>query len=202
MLSMDIRHHSLFDLSLVGVLALGVGLSSGGTVLGQAARQNAEALAAKVATRAERSEQPEGPHDLVPDSVTTNTTAAGATVFEQVGEASFYDKGFRGIRAANGEKFDQWKRTAAHPTLPLGTHATVTNLENEKAVKVQITDRGPYAKGRDLDLSKRAAKEIGLAKKEGEIPVKIEAVVPPAGEQAASRSSRRCDRTEGEEGRL
>jgi rare lipoprotein A len=51
---------------------------------------------------------------------------------------------------------------------------------------VRITDRGPYAKGRDLDLSKRAAKEIGLMKKEGEAPVKIEAVVPPQGKQAAA----------------
>jgi rare lipoprotein A (peptidoglycan hydrolase) len=182
MLAMDIRRHFLFDPSLIVALALGVGLSSGGTVLGQAARQNVEALAAKVATQAERSEKQEGPHDLIPDSVTTKTTAAGAAVIEQVGEASVYGKGFQGKRAANGKKFDQRKRTAAHPTLPLGTRATVTNLENGKAVKVKITDRGPYAKGRDLDLSKRAAKEIGLTQKEGEAPVKIEAVVPPAGE--------------------
>ena len=70
--------------------------------------------------------------------------------------------------------------TAAHPTLPLGTRAQVTNLNSGQSVRVQITDRGPYAKGRDLDLSQAAAATIGLTQQNGEVPVKIEATLPPA----------------------
>ena len=67
--------------------------------------------------------------------------------------------------------------------MPLGTRAQVTNLESGKTVRVQITDRGPYAKGRDLDLSQAAAARIGLTQKNGEAPVKIEATLPPPEEQ-------------------
>ena len=134
---------------LRAAVALAVWLSSGGTSRGADPQQHAAALAATVEQQAKRLEKKEGTHDLVPDSVTTKTTAAGEAVIEQVGEASFYGKGVQGKRAANGKKFDQRKRTAAHPTLPLGTHATVTNLGNGKAVKGKLTDRGPYAKGRD-----------------------------------------------------
>jgi rare lipoprotein A len=99
-------------------------------------------------------------------------------VVEQVGEASFYGHGFHGKKTATGEKFDQNDLTAAHPTLPLGTTATVTNLETGNSVDVKINDRGPYVKGRDIDLSKRAAKELGMTK-DGVAPVKIEAEVAP-----------------------
>jgi len=182
---MDIRQRSLFPLHVSVAMVLGVWLSSGRTNFGADTQQKAEALAAKVKQQAKRTEKKEGTHDLVPDTVTTKTTSAGKEVIEQVGEASFYGKGFQGKKAANGKKFNQRKLTAAHPTLPLGTAAKVTNLETGKSVAVRITDRGPYAKGRDLDLSKRAAKEIGLTQKDGEAPVKIEAVVPPHGEKAA-----------------
>jgi rare lipoprotein A len=98
-------------------------------------------------------------------------------VVEQRGEASWYGKGFHGKKTASGEKFDQDGLTAAHPTLPLGTEVTVTNLETGKSVDVEITDRGPYTKGRDLDLSKKAAKEIDMTE-DGAAPVEIEAKVP------------------------
>jgi rare lipoprotein A len=100
-------------------------------------------------------------------------------VVEQVGEASFYGPGFHGKKTATGERFDQNDLTAAHPTLPLGTKATVTNLETGDSVEVKINDRGPYAKGRDIDLSKGAAKELGMTK-DGVAPVKIEAEVAPS----------------------
>jgi rare lipoprotein A len=67
--------------------------------------------------------------------------------------------------------------TAAHRTLPLGTEAKVTNLETGQSVTVKINDRGPYVKGRQLDLSQAAAKQIGLTKK-GVAKVKIEAKTP------------------------
>jgi rare lipoprotein A len=114
---------------------------------------------------------------LVKDEVKVKTDAKGEPVIEQVGEASWYGKGFHGKKTASGETFNQNDHTAAHPTLPLGTEATVTNLETGKSVEVEINDRGPYTKGRDIDLSKEAAEEIGM-KKDGAVPVKVEAKVP------------------------
>jgi rare lipoprotein A len=80
----------------------------------------------------------------------------------QVGVASWYGPGFHGNRTANGEVFDQYELTAAHPTLPLGTRAMVTNLSNSRAVEVRINDRGPFVGGRVIDLSYAAARTIGM----------------------------------------
>ena len=80
----------------------------------------------------------------------------------QVGVASWYGPGFHGNRTANGEIYDQFELTAAHPSLPLGTRAMVTNLANGRAVEVRINDRGPFVDGRAIDLSYAAARTIGL----------------------------------------
>ncbi|MGH7966488.1 MAG: septal ring lytic transglycosylase RlpA family protein [Candidatus Binatia bacterium] len=93
----------------------------------------------------------------------------------QVGEASYYGPRFHGKETASGETFNQNKPTAAHPTLPLGTEAEVTNLETGKSVEVEINDRGPFTDGRAIDLSKGAARKIGIGKKEGTAKVKVEA---------------------------
>lgn len=100
--------------------------------------------------------------------------ASNKAVKKQVGEASWYGPGFHGKETASGETYNQKELTAAHPTLPLGTKAKVTNLENDKSVEVKINDRGPYADGRAIDLSKAAANKIDM-KKEGTAEVKIEA---------------------------
>jgi rare lipoprotein A (peptidoglycan hydrolase) len=92
---------------------------------------------------------------------------------KEVGEASWYGPRFQGKETANGETFDQKEMTAAHPTLPMGTKAKVTNLENGKKVVVRINDRGPYADDRVIDLSGAAAKKLGM-KKDGTAEVKIE----------------------------
>jgi rare lipoprotein A (peptidoglycan hydrolase) len=92
---------------------------------------------------------------------------------EQVGEASWYGAAHQGKETASGDTFDQNQLTAAHPTLPLGTQAVVTNLETGKSVAVTINDRGPYVKGRKIDLSRAAAQKIGMTK-EGVAKVKIE----------------------------
>ena len=92
---------------------------------------------------------------------------------EQVGEASWYGTAQNGKETASGETFDQNKLTAAHATLPLGSKAVVTNLETGKSVAVTINDRGPFKKGRKIDLSRAAAQEIGMTK-EGVAQVKIE----------------------------
>ena len=95
----------------------------------------------------------------------------------QIGTASWYGPGFHGHETASGERFNQHALTAAHRTLPLGTEAKVTNLTTGQSVIVKINDRGPYVKGRHLDLSRAAAKQIGLTKK-GVAKVKIEAKTP------------------------
>jgi rare lipoprotein A len=78
------------------------------------------------------------------------------------GVASYYGNELAGHRTASGERFDPGQLTAAHRTLPLGTKVRVTNPANGKSVVVRINDRGPFARGRVLDLSKSAASEIGL----------------------------------------
>jgi rare lipoprotein A len=95
-----------------------------------------------------------------------------AKVMTQQGKASYYADKFKGRRTASGEKFRQHKRTAASLTIPLGTKVRVTNLENGKSVKVRINDRGPYVKGRILDLSKKAARRIDMLR-EGVVPVRL-----------------------------
>jgi rare lipoprotein A len=95
----------------------------------------------------------------------------------QQGKASIYADRFQGQLAANGEPHDQNDLTAASRILPLGTRATVTNLETGKSVQVEITDRGPYVGGRIIDLSRRAAREIGLTLKTGLARVRVEAQV-------------------------
>jgi rare lipoprotein A len=92
---------------------------------------------------------------------------------KEVGEASWYGPGFQGNETANGEIFDQKKMTAAHPSLPMGTRATVTNLENGKKVQVKINDRGPYVGDRAIDLSRAAAKKLDM-EEDGTTEVKIE----------------------------
>lgn len=78
------------------------------------------------------------------------------------GKASYYGNGFDGRKTASGQVFDKNKLTAAHKTLPFGTVVTVKNMSNGQTVKVTITDRGPYAKGRIIDLSEKAAADIGM----------------------------------------
>lgn len=76
------------------------------------------------------------------------------------GKASWYGPGFHGKTSASGVPFNQNAPTAAHKSLPLGSEATITNLENGKSVDVEINDRGPYVKGRKIDLSKEVAREL------------------------------------------
>jgi peptidoglycan lytic transglycosylase len=80
----------------------------------------------------------------------------------QVGYASYYTTGDYGGRTASGERFDDRRLTAAHRTLPFGTRVKVTNLENGRSIVLTINDRGPFRKGRVIDVSKRAAKKLGF----------------------------------------
>lgn len=101
------------------------------------------------------------------------SSEANKPVHKEVGEASWYGPGLQGKETANGETFDQKDLTAAHPSLPMGTKAKVTNLENGKKVDVRINDRGPFAEDRVIDLSGAAAKKLDM-KEDGTTQVKIE----------------------------
>ena len=78
------------------------------------------------------------------------------------GVASWYGKPFHGRRMANGQRFDMNRLTAAHRKLPFGTKVEVTNLQNNNKVVVTITDRGPFIKNRILDVSRKAAQDLGF----------------------------------------
>jgi rare lipoprotein A len=89
------------------------------------------------------------------------------------GEASYYGPGFAGRRTASGEIFNPSKLTAAHRTLPMGSKVRVVNKRNGKSVIVRINDRGPFTKGRVIDLSVAAARQINMIQS-GKAPVSLE----------------------------
>lgn len=106
--------------------------------------------------------------------------AASPVAFRSSGMASWYGPGFHGNRSASGEIFDQNALTAAHRTLPFGTHVRVTNVQSGESVVVRINDRGPYSHGRVIDLSAGAAQAIGLVRL-GVAPVQLDVIEPTAG---------------------
>lgn len=81
---------------------------------------------------------------------------------KQRGKASYYSDEFDGRKTASGAIFRQNKRTAASKTLPFGTKVKVVNVDNGKTVRVRINDRGPFVAGRIIDLSKKAARKLGM----------------------------------------
>lgn len=114
---------------------------------------------------------------------------ATVPVHKEVGEASWYGPGFHGKETSSGETFDQKKMTAAHPSLPMGTEAEVTNLENKKKVEVKINDRGPYIDNRVIDLSKAAAEKLKM-KEDGTAQVKIVAKPSAKKKSRAAKSAK------------
>jgi rare lipoprotein A (peptidoglycan hydrolase) len=113
-------------------------------------------------------------------------STAAKPVHKQVGKASWYGPGFQGQETANGETFNQKEMTAAHPSLPMGTKAKVTNLENGKKVEVRINDRGPFTGKRVIDLSGAAANKLDM-KEDGTTQVKIE--TKPANKKGSDDTS-------------
>jgi rare lipoprotein A len=90
----------------------------------------------------------------------------------EVGFASYYASRFHGARTASGARYDEEAMTAAHRTLPFGTRVQVTNLANGRSVVVTITDRGPFAPGRVIDVSRRAARKLDFVRA-GTVRVRI-----------------------------
>jgi rare lipoprotein A (peptidoglycan hydrolase) len=95
-----------------------------------------------------------------------------------VGNASWYGNNFDGKKTANGEEFDSEALTAAHPNLPFGSIVRVVNTRNGKFEVVRINDRGPYQEGREIDVSYRVARKIGLTHA-GVIKVRLELMQLP-----------------------
>ena len=99
---------------------------------------------------------------LLSSMAALGTTGAEAGPLSR-GKASWYGPGFQGRLTANGERFNTNAFTAAHKTLPFGTKVKVTNNKTGRSVVVRINDRGPYAHGRVIDLSKASARAIGIS---------------------------------------
>ena len=110
------------------------------------------------------------------DESVTTPQAPDAT-YEAVGQgvASYYAASFAGNRTASGERFDPDALTCAHRSLPLGTMLRVTNIANGRSVTVRVNDRGPFTRGRVLDMSLAAARDIGMVRS-GKAMVRLEIV--------------------------
>ncbi len=128
------------------------------------------ALAASLAACA--AQKPAPPPMAIPAPIVTAPSPPAAS-FTQQGVASWYGQSHHGRRTANGETFDMNALTAAHRTLPFGTVVRVTRLDDGRAVKVRINDRGPHVASRIIDLSAHAARDIGITEN-GIARVKIE----------------------------
>ena len=107
-----------------------------------------------------------------PSEVSPQASTAEEPVFTQTGMASFYAARFHGKKTASGDRYDKEGLTAAHRTLAFGTVVRVTNTSSGRVVKVQINDRGPHLKSRIIDLSRAAARALGV--RDGMAHVRLE----------------------------
>lgn len=115
-----------------------------------------------------------------------------APYFDQVGYASWYGSE-SGNRTARGEKFKPGAITAAHTTLPLPTYVEVTALETGRTILVRVNDRGPFARGRIIDLSRGAAEQLGI-RSQGHAPVRVRRVEPPEKDRERLRKGKPASR--------
>lgn len=111
------------------------------------------------------------------DKSVTETSSTVSTMATS-GVASYYHNRFNGRKTASGEVFSNNKLTAAHRTYPFGTYLKVTNVANGKSVVVKVNDRGPFTKGKELDLSRKAFMDITDNPNKGNLQVNIEVVTP------------------------
>ena len=105
-------------------------------------------------------------------------TSSTVSTMATSGVASYYHNKFNGRKTASGEVFSNNKLTAAHRTYPFGTYLKVTNVANGKSVVVKVNDRGPFTKGKELDLSRKAFMDITDNPNKGNLQVNIEVVTP------------------------
>lgn len=108
-----------------------------------------------------------------------STVAEDRSGRKQTGKASVYAPQFQGKKMANGEHFDHHSDAAASKSLPLGTVAKVTNVQNGQTATVVVKDRGPYISGRTVDLTTSTAEQIGISKRQGTAPVVVAPIAVP-----------------------
>jgi rare lipoprotein A len=120
----------------------------------------------------------------------TTYVPAADPAYDMLGRASWYGSE-SGNRVANGEKFRPKAVTAAHPTLPLPTYAEVTALDTGRTILVRINDRGPFARGRIIDLSRGAAEQLGV-RTQGHAAVRVRVVQPPEKDRKRLRKGKRA----------
>nr|WP_294933744.1 septal ring lytic transglycosylase RlpA family protein [uncultured Flavobacterium sp.] len=115
---------------------------------------------------------------MLQDTLKIDSTQLNLTYrpYKKAVHASYYHDRFNGRKTASGKRFDNSKMTAAHKKLPFGTKLRVTNPANNKSVIVTVTDRGPFTRGREIDLTRKAFTEIAHAKGRGFLNVNIEIV--------------------------
>lgn len=101
---------------------------------------------------------------------------SAATIYKKKAAVSYYHDKFNGRPTASGEIFSNKKLTAAHKKLPFGTQVRLTNIENNKSVDLKVNDRGPFTRGREMDISKKAFMDITDNKNHGVLQVKIEVI--------------------------
>lgn len=118
-------------------------------------------------------------HQPAPSVAPEPAQSGSASIRSVVGKASWYGPGFVGHPTATGEIYDQDQMTAASSIFPLGSRVIVTDLDNGRAVEVRINDRGPFRKGRKIDLSHRAARALGMVGP-GTALVRMDLVSTPA----------------------
>ncbi|PWJ97611.1 rare lipoprotein A [Flavobacterium araucananum] len=111
-----------------------------------------------------------------PQCIEETTKTENNKVYKESAHASYYHDKFNGRKTASGKRFDNNKLTAAHKKLPFGTKLKITNEFNKKSVIVEVTDRGPFVNGREIDLSKKAFMDIASNKKSGAMNVTIEII--------------------------
>ena len=112
---------------------------------------------------------------LTAGCATTGGRIGAASREAEVGVASYYASRHHGRRTASGERYDEQALTAAHRTLPFGTRVRVTNLATGRSVVVTINDRGPFRRGRIIDVSRRASRDLGFLRA-GLARVRVEVV--------------------------
>lgn len=169
------RHAALLAVFVAGLTVLGGIASATGPLTedpGTATAADGRAAARLIAADA-LAATPAAPVRPPTIPVRGDRTAREPAIASYDGVASWYGHGFAGQRTASGERFDPARFTAAHRTLPFGTRLRVTHLRTGRSVEVAVNDRGPYVRGRDLDLSRAAAEAIGLVGS-GHADVRIE----------------------------
>ncbi|WP_157206423.1 septal ring lytic transglycosylase RlpA family protein [Mariniflexile maritimum] len=113
---------------------------------------------------------------VLTDSIAIDSSVVSYTLYKEGVHASYYHDKFNGRKTASGEKFDNNLYTAAHKTLKFGTKLKITNPLNNESVIVTVNDRGPFTKGREIDLSKKAFMDIANCKLPGFLNVTIEII--------------------------